>query len=488
ATLAVRTEIVAERPGTGLEGDAAGSGILGAARDGLAAFGGIASHRDSRLVISLAGLRAMIRGAWLGLAVLAATGFLDMGRSGFGLLAAAAGVGATLAIPAGSLLVGSRRLAAALGASVAVIGLALVGVAVAGTASAALLLLVVWGVAMALADLSATAVLPRIADARRLGHMTAITESFKQSMEGTGSVVVPLLAAILGVRGALAGLGALAPLAALAAWRTLAQVDAAAGRRVERIDLIRRAPLLRTLRVVELEGVASAAQPRRFAAGDDVIREGDRDARAFFVIAKGEADVLVEDHRLRTLGPGASFGEIALLHGIQRTATVRAQTELELLELDRSDFIWAVTGSEQSGLVRRQAPSGSDLVDRPLQDAVSCVPWIARLDSAVIDRLAEQARRDSVGEGDVLWTQGAEGDTMAILLSGEVTVEQGGRVEATIGPGDWVGEVALLHDVPRTATVRANTPVTYCELQRDHVREAFSVSDESPAELVEQLA
>ena len=77
---------------------------------------------------------------------------------------------------------------------------------------------------------------------------------------------------------------------------------------------------------------------------------------------------------------------------------------------------------------------------------------------------------------------------MVILLSGEATVEQGGRIEATIGPGEWVGEVALLHDVPRTATVRARTPITYCELKRDHVREALAVSDEHPAQLVEQLA
>jgi CRP-like cAMP-binding protein len=88
----------------------------------------------------------------------------------------------------------------------------------------------------------------------------------------------------------------------------------------------------------------------------------------------------------------------------------------------------------------------------------------------------------------MLWAQGADGDTMVILLSGEVTVEQGGRIEATVGPGKWVGEVALLHDVPRTATVRARTPITYCVLQRDHVSEALAVSGEHPGQLVEQLA
>jgi CRP-like cAMP-binding protein len=50
------------------------------------------------------------------------------------------------------------------------------------------------------------------------------------------------------------------------------------------------------------------------------------------------------------------------------------------------------------------------------------------------------------------------------------------------------GTVALLHDVPRTATVRAQTTITYCELQREHVREALAVSDEHPAQLVEKIA
>ena len=487
--LAVRTEVLARGPSEAAERIVSREeGIVAAARHGLSAFAAIGRHADSRLVISLAALRAAIRGAWLGLAVLAATGFLGMGRAGLGQLAAAAGVGAVIAIPAASLLVGSRHLATALGGTLAVTGLALAGVAALGTPAAALVLVAVWGASMALADLAATAVLPRIADARRLGQMTAITESFKQSAEGAGSLLVPVFAAVLGVQGALAALGLLAPIAVLAAWRTLARVDAAAGRRVARIDLIRRTPLLRTLRVVELEAVASAAQPSRVPARQDVIREGERDARSFYVIDEGEAEVVVAGHLLRTLSAGDSFGEIALLHGIQRTATVRARTPLELLELDRSDFVWAVTGGEQSGLVRRRATSGSDLADGPLREVVSCVPWIARLDSAVIERLASNARRDSIDAEEVLWAQGAHGDTMVILLSGEATVEQGGRIEATIGPGEWVGEVALLHDVPRTATVRARTPITYCELKRDHVREALAVSDEHPAQLVEQLA
>jgi CRP-like cAMP-binding protein len=77
---------------------------------------------------------------------------------------------------------------------------------------------------------------------------------------------------------------------------------------------------------------------------------------------------------------------------------------------------------------------------------------------------------------------------MGIVLAGEVTVEQGGNVEGSVGPGGWVGEVALLHDVPRTATVRAITPVILCEVRRADVLEALEMEGHPPARIVEQLA
>jgi MFS family permease len=121
--LRVRTKVIARksRGPSSLVTDSR-DGSLAAARQGLRAFAAIARQADSRLVIELAGLRSAVRGAWLGLAVLAATGFLHMGPSGLGQLAAAAGVGAVIAVPAASRLVGSPRLATSLGASVMVIG------------------------------------------------------------------------------------------------------------------------------------------------------------------------------------------------------------------------------------------------------------------------------------------------------------------------------------------------------------------------------
>ena len=75
----------------------------------------------------------------------------------------------------------------------------------------------------------------------------------------------------------------------------------------------------------------------------------------FYVISDGEATVSVDGVQHARLGPGDSFGEIALLRDVPRTATVTAASELSLLALERDDFIAAVTGhapsSEAAGAV-----------------------------------------------------------------------------------------------------------------------------------------
>ena len=81
--------------------------------------------------------------------------------------------------------------------------------------------------------------------------------------------------------------------------------------------------------------------------GGAVFEEGDRGDR-FYVIADGRAAVEIEGKRLGTLEPGDFFGEIALLHGVPRTATVRAITPLRLYALDRDTFVTTVTGHQAS--------------------------------------------------------------------------------------------------------------------------------------------
>ena len=78
-----------------------------------------------------------------------------------------------------------------------------------------------------------------------------------------------------------------------------------------------------------------------------IVRQGDP-ADVAYVIVAGEADVIGDGRHLAVSGPGDTVGEIALLKDGHRTATVRARTDMDLLEMDRDAFLDAVTGHRVS--------------------------------------------------------------------------------------------------------------------------------------------
>jgi CRP-like cAMP-binding protein len=103
---------------------------------------------------------------------------------------------------------------------------------------------------------------------------------------------------------------------------------------IESVDLF-------TLLSGEAKGrLADGAAERRFAAGEIVVREGDRGS-SMFIVESGRLGVSAhgsvgQSQRLAVLDPGSAFGEISLLTGEPRTATVRALTEATLLEIDKA--------------------------------------------------------------------------------------------------------------------------------------------------------
>src|SRR5262249_23703500 len=78
-----------------------------------------------------------------------------------------------------------------------------------------------------------------------------------------------------------------------------------------------------------------------------------------------------------------------------------------------------------------------------------------RLPLTALERLAEGMRPVTVATGDVLMREGEPGDGYDVIERGRFEVRTGGRVISTVGPGDGVGEIALLRSGPRTATVTA---------------------------------
>jgi MFS family permease len=90
----------------------------------------------------------------------------------------------------------------------------------------------------------------------------------------------------------------------------------------------------------------------------------------------------------------------------------------------------------------------------------------APLSESALEHLASLLTARDLPSGGVAFSQGDEGDGFYIVESGLVAVEVAGVTVATLGPGEYFGEIALLRDVPRTATIRATTDVRLQRLDR----------------------
>lgn len=108
-------------------------------------------------------------------------------------------------------------------------------------------------------------------------------------------------------------------------------------KRDAKLQLLGGVPLFAGCSKRDLRWVVGATGEEVFAAGDEVIREGEPGFE-FFVIAEGEADVRRAGRRVRSMGPRDFFGEIALVADVPRTATVVARTNLVLLTITDLDF------------------------------------------------------------------------------------------------------------------------------------------------------
>jgi putative ABC transport system ATP-binding protein len=109
-------------------------------------------------------------------------------------------------------------------------------------------------------------------------------------------------------------------------------------------EFLRAVDLFRALTPTQLTDVAEKMKKRQFKAGDTVIREGEL-GEEFFLISDGEVDVMRADHEVARLGRGEFFGEVALISGEPRNATVLATEPLDTFVLGKSDFQSALAAS-----------------------------------------------------------------------------------------------------------------------------------------------
>jgi MFS family permease len=280
------------------------------------------------------------------LTVLLATDTLKAGEAATGLLNTAIGIGGVAgAIVAGGLVLRRRSAPAlTLGVLAVAAGMTLLGAST----------LVIWAmVAIALAsagnlvlDVATTTIFQRVTPDRIRGRGLGVIMTVTTLAEALGSLLLPTLVAAAGVWPVLPILGGVM-LAAGAA--SILLIGAAATRPASPFEEI----LARVAQLPLFTGVGASALERalgrlvevRTTAGDEVVRQGEP-ADRFYIIASGtfvvsQSDPAAADgrHVLRRLGNDDVFGELGLLRGAPRSATVTAETDGRVLALDRRDFL-----------------------------------------------------------------------------------------------------------------------------------------------------
>lgn len=203
------------------------------------------------------------------------------------------------------------------------------------------------GIGFTFVEVAAKTLMHRLGSDETMGRLISSLESGRLAAMAVGSIAAIGLIELLDVRGALIALGALMPIFVLVCWTRLRAFEVGAPVAEVPYGLLRGNSIFAPLPVATLERLSHDLVAVDYLAGEEVIVQGEIGDR-FYLIEEGEVEVFENGVFRRNEGPGESFGEIALLHDVPRTATVRATANTRLLALDRDQFLFAVTGHRRS--------------------------------------------------------------------------------------------------------------------------------------------
>jgi MFS family permease len=319
----------------------------------------LATESSVRLIMLLTAGQTISYGALSVLTVVMVEEVLHVGHGWVGYLNAALGLGGLIGAAAVA-PIAVRRLADASITGLTFWGLPLIAIGLWPRPGLAIAAITVIGVANTLVDVSLNTLLQRAAREDVLGRVYAMLGMVTTATIALAGLLTPAVVAAIGARGALVATGLLLPVLVVATAGRLRELDRSTREPTAELTLLRGLSLLAPLPPVVLERLARRAVPVHVPAGATIVVQGEPGDR-FFAIAGGELDVTVDMRFVTRLGAGDSFGEIALLHEVPRTATVRAHTDADLLALERDDFIPAMTQAFESAGAAADGVSGGSL-------------------------------------------------------------------------------------------------------------------------------
>jgi cAMP-dependent protein kinase regulator len=199
-----------------------------------------------------------------------------------------------------------------------------------------------------------------------------------------------------------------------------------------------------------------------------VIEQGES-GEHLYVTESGKLDCLITTSSgspkvVKTCEPGDVFGELALLYNCPRAATVKSQEKCVLWELDRATFTHIVKESAEKKRARYDI-------------FLSKVSLLQSMDAYERSQLADALRSETFSDGMVIVNVGDVGTKFYIVEEGEAVATKNGEVVMMYGVGDYFGELALIRNQPRAATVAARGFTKVLSLDSRSFKRLLNVSE-----------
>lgn len=176
--------------------------------------------------------------------------------------------------------------------------------------------------------------------------------------------------------------------------------------------------------------------------GTVIITQGDTQADYFFLLDTGTAEAYVGDTSVKKYGHSESFGELALLYNQPRAATVKASSKLKGWKLQQKWFKNIIV----TGVLAKR---------KKYSEFLRKCMLFSNLDNNEVSLIADSMQEVEYGKDEEIITQGDKAQAFFILEEGQVVCLKDGADVGKLEPGQYFGEIALMYDVNRQATVKS---------------------------------
>jgi len=256
-------------------------------------------------------------------------------------------------------------------------------------------------------------------------------------------------------------------------------------------EILRRSSVFRFVSDEHFGAIEPLLQEEHYDFGDVIVKQ-DNPADSFYVLTRGRARALKikldgEEIPLAVLKPGDSFGEAALAEGGTRNATVRCSTAVDVLRIDRTDFLELV----------RRVPELKQYVEttgrnRALQSFLYQFSNFGRLPAPALRGVIDKLKPAGFAKGSLIIREGDDAGPLYVIEKGRARAFAGvnGRDQnlAFYREGDFFGELSILNGSPRAASVEAFTDCQLLALDPKSARDLRRRFPEFDKLLSERLA